>query len=591
MKTPIQPKKKVEQQQERPNLNRQAVQKKQANINNPFLPNNPNNNTSNPFNPNTNKNNFFVGQMKIAQNASKTVIQANNGFNNARLGQNHDLNGGSVRGVSSEQGQVFNNLNNGLDSINEGFGGIGTHDDNEKNIAKLAGNEETGKELGNEAFQRASGVFGAFGGLISLGGAIMKWSSADGWEKASLACQGTGGVVDMVGGVAGALGFDQVSQIADAVSAGIGAVKAGIETAKGVKEMKGLYDDNEPSAAKLKKGGEIASNATEGVKKGFTAAVKITQAMGGVAGATLGTAIPILGIIISAIDIIKETMDVIEAVKSYSQMKGEKERLQDSDEAKSFLGSGGFFGGTSTNEDKLDLAKNATGFTEKMVDKKVRENGKEVTKKVKERKYNVGKNEEEAKKIQETAHEYAMVRELKKIARKRIVRGVTNVALNVVSVAGDIATLSGVGAGIGVAIKSASAVTKGGIKLFRGAKQMYNNLRGNKKSSTNKHAKRMEQVKYIFSLMGNVKSLYDVYDTNKTNERGLKGNNLKNAQDKTAESLAGVQTMGKKIQVFVSAMGTNVETLNKYKNDPESASKLLYSALKKREASDEVSAK
>ena len=67
--------------------------------------------------------------------------------------------------------------------------------------------------------------------------------------------------------------------------------------------------------------------------------------------------------------------------------------------------------------------------------------------------------------------EYEMQKELQYINRKRINRQVLHISTALTSIAGDIASLSGVGATVGVGLKSLSSVTELGAKGLRAVKQ------------------------------------------------------------------------------------------------------------------------
>jgi hypothetical protein len=71
----------------------------------------------------------------------------------------------------------------------------------------------------------------------------------------------------------------------------------------------------------------------------------------------------------------------------------------------------------------------------------------------------------------EWIEEYEMQKELQYINRKRINRQVLHISTALTSIAGDIASLSGVGATVGVGLKAASSVTELGAKGLRAFKQ------------------------------------------------------------------------------------------------------------------------
>jgi hypothetical protein len=61
---------------------------------------------------------------------------------------------------------------------------------------------------------------------------------------------------------------------------------------------------------------------------------------------------------------------------------------------------------------------------------------------------------------------------------------------------------------------------------------------------------------------------------------------IKNLQPSDPEK----ETKAIRIKTYIEATGTSFESFIKHKANPQAAAKLLYSAMKKREAADEVSA-
>ncbi len=573
MKNPIQKQqKKTENQQEKYTQTQQITQQKKANLTNPFLPNNNSNGKPNPF---TNNKNVTTAQMKTVQG---TVTQrVANGVQNptnrnpqrrtvpaptVAYNQNYNAlkdsnNNSSAEGEQEGWGDKMDKAEEVMGDVGDAAGVIGDHNDTQSLIARtelakskgvglddLTEEESEGAETGKEVASNdtLSGITGTVGGLLTMGSAFKAWGdSEDNWDKAGAVLQGAGGAADVVSNVAGLLGGDKIAAIADSVSAGISAVKSTLEVIKGLKELKNFDGD------KKEKGLEIAKSASQGVKKGFEATKKMMQAFGSIAPSAVTQAIPILSIIFSAIEIIQEAFELIEAVKNYKAMSQEKDAMRNDQDSQHF-----------TKKEKR-------GFIGFRKEKQVTD--KEKLKNVMSGAGLDGLSQEEKERVSEKAKNFDMVKTLKKINKERIIRSATNIGLSVVGIIGDIVTLTGVGAPVGVIIKSAAGAAKSGLKLFRGAKQLYNNVKGNENSDKNQHIKRMSQVKYMFSLVKSMTSF----------------------KPDTDQGRNGANAMANKIDKYLTAMGTNTENFVKFKSEPDRAIKLVYSALKKREGSDKVS--
>lgn len=148
--------------------------------------------------------------------------------------------------------------------------------------------------------------------------------------------------------------------------------------------------------------------------------------------------------------------------------------------------------------------------------------------------------------------QYESARQLQTIARKRIVRALTQGVPTLLSIAGDIATLSGVGAAAGVGTKA----TASGIKLllggFREGKQLYHNLKHDpSKSAKAKQEKRQALTLEIFKQVADADSI-------------------------TSQDARDAKQM-------LKATGVDMKTLYRYNSRPAEQGKLVFEALAQRE--------
>jgi hypothetical protein len=403
---------------------------------------------------------------------------------------------------------------------------------------------EAGEDLFNVPGEIGS-VMGIAGGIFSMASGIkgLMDPDTDGFDKAMSViniASGAGGVAqtitDIVQGEGG-----QAAPIIGIVNSSLGAIKNAIGVVKQIKKLK----DGVEEGTKAQEALALASQITQ-VGLDIANIVKsIYEIVGTAAPGALEAAVPGLGIVMATIDIIQQGVEIAKAVQNYRTMSGFKDELKiqvkkdysdvlTSDKSGIF---GRFRSNDRTVEPNLTNAMNQEAGDP--ANAGATANGKT------------------------SAREFALARELKKVNRKRIIRGTINISADALTIAGDIATLSGVGAGVGVGLKVGAAGVKMGSKLARFAKQKYRDSgRGDQsKTSGAKHAKRVTNIKFIFQM-------------------------IKNLQPSDPEK----ETKAIRIKTYIEATGTSFESFIKHKANPQAAAKLLYSAMKKREAADEVSA-
>lgn len=386
------------------------------------------------------------------------------------------------------------------------------------------------------------------GGIFSMANGIkgLMDPDADGFDKAMSSLElvsGAVGIVKTVADVAEA-GKDMpiIGPIIGIVNSSLGMIKHGIKIVQHIKKLKDGVEEGTKAEEALVLSGEIIQVGLDIA----SIAKNVYDVVGTTAPGALEAAVPGLGIVMATIDIIRQGVEIAKAVQNYRTMSGFKDELKTqvkndysdvltSDKSGTF---GKFRSNDRTVEPNLTNAMNQE--TGDPANAGATANGKT------------------------SAREFALARELKKVNRKRIIRGAVNISADALMIAGDIATLSGVGASAGVGLKVGAAGVKIGSKLARFAKQKYRNSgRGDQsKTSDAKHAKRVTNIKFIFQM-------------------------IKNLQPSDPEK----ETKAIRIKTYIEATGTGFKNFIKYKANPQAAAKLLYSAMKKREAGDKVSAK
>ncbi|QNK54379.1 hypothetical protein [Paenibacillus sp. PAMC21692] len=164
---------------------------------------------------------------------------------------------------------------------------------------------------------------------------------------------------------------------------------------------------------------------------------------------------------------------------------------------------------------------------------------------------------------------YELAKEMKNINNKKLVRGGIESGLEMASIAGDIATLSGAGAAVGVSLKAAASGTKVGMGLFRRVKQYGHNKAAEKgpnsawstvfnaeKSSDKKHEKRAKDADLILNMVGKLPE-------DETSADGLK--------------------QYQRVLTFIEATGCSTKALFRLNGNIDKQRKLLMESMKQRD--------
>ncbi|MHA6484826.1 hypothetical protein ACX1C1_23330 [Paenibacillus sp. strain BS8-2] len=120
---------------------------------------------------------------------------------------------------------------------------------------------------------------------------------------------------------------------------------------------------------------------------------------------------------------------------------------------------------------------------------------------------------------------YELAKEMKNINQKRMTRAGIEAGLEMANIAGDIATLSGAGAAVGISLKAAASGAKTGMSLFRRVKQYgrdkaaapnassaWGSVFDAEKSSDKKHNKRSKDADLILDMVSKLPERTDTDD-------------------------------------------------------------------------------
>lgn len=252
-----------------------------------------------------------------------------------------------------------------------------------------------------------------------------------------------------------------VSDWAGSVGEAIAAIKSAFSVVKGIYEMfkKGMSDEGlskDEAVAGTLDALENSLQAAQGVLKTVKAIKDILDM--GTAG--LAAAIPAVGIAISGISITIKTYNAVKATVSAMKMTTAKR------EFKSAYGAGG------KNKDYVTAGKKRTlggvhlWTTNAGTDPaKLKQRKDELTA------LGTAASPDEVQELKDI-QDYELAKEMKYINRKRQIRGTIEIGLEMTNIAGDIATLTGVGAQVGIPLKAAAGGAGATMKVARTVKQM-----------------------------------------------------------------------------------------------------------------------
>ncbi|WP_284638201.1 hypothetical protein [Paenibacillus silviterrae] len=313
--------------------------------------------------------------------------------------------------------------------------------------------------------------------------------------------EGTSGFIDDVGTLAGSDAVKAAGGVSDwsgSVGEAIDAIKSAFFTVKDVYDLFKKATSSEGISADEAIGGGLSAvknglSAAQGAVKTVKAILDILK----IGSAGLAAAIPGIGIAISGITITIKVYDSIKAFISTYKMTKVKREFKDKYKAR---------GADYVKENSLSV-KGKTLWSSTGTDK-----DKLNTRKT-DLEGNAGRSADEEQELQDI-REYELAKEMKYINMKRLARAGIQSGLEMVNIAGEIATLSGVGAKVGIPLKAVAAGAGVSMSIARKAKQFGRDRAAKpgawkvtkavfnaEKSSANKQAKRVEQANLILDMI------------------------------------------------------------------------------------------
>ncbi|MDX2098373.1 MAG: DUF4157 domain-containing protein [Leptolyngbyaceae cyanobacterium bins.59] len=346
--------------------------------------------------------------------------------------------------------------------------------------------KDVGDNLGewSEAYQNNPELAGAGGGfgllsnllavrknLIELGGAkdlTVKFKAGFAYMEAGYGVASN--VATVVHSATGGETAEAVSKVQGIAGKGFGVLKGVMETIGKIKEFKDSLTSS--SEKKFASGVQMAQTILETIKSGFEMAKQIMDIVGST-GEWLGSVLPGIDLAISGCKLIMSSYGMYKAIMSRKQMDIEKQvlkkKLAAQEATRHLFGRTFFTGVISSNMAQIARVMEEPGTPDP---------------------------------IKTDLKHYHFIHEMKNINRKRVNREILLISGEMLSVAGGIANLSGVGASVGLGLKASSAGVKGGSVLVRGAKQIYHDRSNNElRSSQAKHNRRIQHIEYIFEMI------------------------------------------------------------------------------------------
>ncbi|WP_409344359.1 hypothetical protein [Paenibacillus sp. MBLB4367] len=510
----------------------------------------------------------FVRKEKVKETATLANMRGKLSANKASTGQV----GGTADPHKAE----------GFDEAAEQTGdAIGYTDDTLGDTSDELG--ELGKKEKNDKLEADSdkiGVAGSVTGLLSggLGGlmAMKKGVSAfrsttmttgekagaigeagaEGVESVHKTFDGVANMVDSSAKVAGhsdGIGAsDAVAGWSGSVGDAIGAIKSAFFTVKDIYTMfKEAFSTEGITLDEVVEGSLSAISHALQAAKSVVKTVKSILDILKIGTSALGTAIPAIGIAISGIEITLKVYGMIKSSINHYRMTNIKRDFKKKYAASSFIkeerklqvrGKTLWSGNTGVHKDKLDDRKNALSGS-------------------------AARTDDEQQELNDI-REYELAKEMKNINNKRLIRAGMQIGFEMVNIAGEIATLSGVGAKVGLPLKAVAAGAGVSMSIARKVKQLGRDRAAKpgawsvtkavfnaEKSSEKKHAKRAQDADVIMNMIAELPEFDNSEEVKKQYEH---------------------------IEHFITASGCNPKSLYRLNGDPSAQRNLLIEGMKKR---------
>ncbi|MDD9266821.1 hypothetical protein ACFPES_07220 [Paenibacillus sp. GCM10023248] len=270
-------------------------------------------------------------------------------------------------------------------------------------------------------------------------------------EASGKMVSGSAGLVDnaakSTGHEDGVGASSSVSDYTGTVGEAISAVKSTIMAVKAIYDMysKHSEDGGLDNPQKAKGVIEIVSNAIQAAQSGLKVAKGIMEIME-TSTASLTTVIPGVSIAVSGVKIAIKTVDVIKAGLNRSAMTTLKRSFKDKHAGASYIKAKRWFRNAGVDKEKLKLHKQALETRKAQGDAQAEQELEEIT-------------------------QYELAKEMKNINVKRTNRGGLQIGIELTKIAGDIATLTGVGAQVGTPLKIVAAGVGAAMPVARSLKQ------------------------------------------------------------------------------------------------------------------------
>lgn len=386
----------------------------------------------------------------------------------------------------------------------------------------------------------AAGSFDVFGGLLRLVQAVRGGNAdPDIWDKVSAGFSGAEGIAKVVSGTSkivdagmkkgGDKGWDAGNKLTGSIGEIFTTVRAFFDAIyKAVK----LHQDWEKkgTGSKVKSIVDIIKSILEGT----ASLMKVIRGFIDYAGAGLSVgltnAVPGLGIAIGGANIAMNGYNFMKAWISSQELK-----LIEHEQMNKVASTGS--SAVKKKQEKFHMFSKLTSEVSTIDEEQLKSQKATAT----------GTQKDELDKLD-------LIHELSNIQTKRKVRSSVHIVTAMASIAGDIATLTGVGAQAGVPLKAIAAAVEGGMVGARTFKQ-YGRDKGwsgfdADKSSEKKHQKRVDHAKLIMKIVSSLPVPY----TDDHYQQYDMANKLLNATGIDKEELIAATTPDEQMGALIEAM-------------------------------------
>lgn len=428
----------------------------------------------------------------------------------------------------------------------------------------LTGNQENNLNI-------ASGAGGAASGLIGLAASIQKWREAetneDRFEALLDTVDSAGGTAAGIAGMVKAGSDAQKGSSASDAAGGLGmftSIFAGIKsTYELVKEAVNLAKDSQKMTKQeqLESSMAIIKNLLEAAASGVSAAKTFLDAFGAGANEALKNTVPGFGIAIGTVDIIVRAVALVKGLVQKTEMR--KDKRSKKQDLEITLPDGRVVKGQTGKKFEA-----ATVY--KKLTKKAENDESSLTDPERQFLADCDANEQ--------FQQYLFSKGLQYINQKRANRAILKMSVAMTQIAGDVATLGGASAPVGVGLKAGAMALDVGSSIFRKQKQYFRDMRAKKEKAG------------TFSAESNW--FLNMYDSKKSSAAKLKTYNkmvdrifdmIVTASLIAAPPPPAKDTRFVAVTKYLDAVGISMMRVKSFENDPAGLRKELIEYLQKRE--------